>query len=317
MQRLSMWSILGWSTVAGLLTLLLFLALDETAHGQTITIADDSSSGTYHQIIGEIKQVCDGSGFTIDEKPAGGGALGNLNQLFDNQVIAAVMHTDVLMGKSADNDDYKQLKTLVALFPEDAHFIALRQSKTKKLGWSSFGTIDFENVESIGPGYKVGAAGGGVMTLRVLKGTGGATFDIAEFNSGKEMMDALDSGQISVALFVGASPLPNVSKLSSQYKLVSIGANLASRVSGKYDMSTISYPNLGTAQTIAPRALIVTWPKHIPWLVKAQTDFRACVYNHLAELQETPGFHRKWKMVDPNNHGKWDWYDLPSAQKLR
>lgn len=296
---------------------LLFL-LPAMMFGQsTISIADNSSSGTYHQMVKQLVDVC-GDKISVTEINSEGGAVGNLDKLFNNEVIAAVFHSDVLKAKIIENDDYGKIKTLVALYPEEVHVLALRSSKTKKIGTFSFGFADFNSLAEIGPGYKVGASGGGVYTLKILKGMGHAQFDIAEnLNSGADVIAALDSGQIAAAVFVGGAPLPNLQKLpAGVYKFLPIGSVIVDQVSGIYKTQGISinYPNIGSVNTIAPEATIGTVVKRIPALTQAQANLRACLVDKLPELQDTPGYHRKWQQVDAGNHGRLNnWYDLPST----
>lgn len=294
---------------------LLFL-LPALLFGQsTISIADNSSSGTYHQMVKQLIDVC-GDKISVTEVNTDGGAVGNIDKLFNNEVIAAVFHSDVLKAKQNENDDYTKIKTLVALYPEEVHVLALRTSKTKKVGSFSFGYAEFGSLSEIGTGYRVAAAGGGVYTLKILKGFG-AQFDILEMPDGASVMKALDDGTAAAAIFVGGQPLPNIQKLpAGVYKFLPVGAALTDRASGVYRTQgiSISYPNIGSVNTIAPEATIGTVMKRIPALTQAQANLRACLVDKLPELQDTPGYHRKWQQVDAANHGRLNnWYDLPAT----
>lgn len=104
----------------------------------TLRIADDSSSGTYKKMLGEIIAVCSDDSFNIAEA-AGvtGGAIGNLEALYNNKADAAFMHSDVFFANAQADPSYNKFKTLVALYPEPIHVLALRTSKTKKPGYFS------------------------------------------------------------------------------------------------------------------------------------------------------------------------------------
>jgi hypothetical protein len=41
--------------------------------------------------------------------------------------------------------------------------------------------------------------------------------------------------------------------------------------------------------------------------------FRTAALKAIPDLKETTGTHRKWKQVDPSDHGKWTWYELPTV----
>lgn len=278
----------------------------------TFKVADDSSSGTYHQMLNEVKEVC--STLDIEEGSNKGGALGNLEALANHEVDAAFMHSDVLLFNAQANPDYKQFQAIAVLYPEDIHVIALRESKTSKPGAFAFGKAQFNTFTDLA-GFKVGAAGGGVLTLRLLQGQGQVHYDVVEFQSGSDVLNALKNGDIAAAVFVGGAPLNNVAQLpGSQFKLLSIGADVAGRVGNIYKPSIIKYTNLGgeNVQTLAPTAIIATRRFSTPAKIAPQAEFRRCFYDHLAELQEGTGKHRKWSQVDPSNHGD-NWYEIPGT----
>lgn len=278
-----------------------------------LIVADASSSGTYKAMNAEIVDVCADESFQIVELPgATGGATNNLAALKDNKASAAYLHSDVIYAMAQADPSYRQLKTLVALYPEDIHVLVLRNSRTKHF----LKTVEFNTLADLA-GYKVGAAGGGVITGKILTGQGEAHFDVVEFTSGKEIIPALDAGTVQAAIFVGGAPLPNLTTLSADhYKLIPIGETIAARVSGIYRPTIIDYPNLnsGPIRTMAPTAIILTRKYTLPKLIAPQARFRRCFYQRLDELKETPGRHPKWQMVDPKDRGPWEWYELPSGR---
>lgn len=285
---------------------------------QRILVADASSSGTYKAMLSEIIEVCSDETFQIVELPGQtGGATNNLDALVNNRVSAAFLHSDVIYAAAQADPAYRQLKTLVALYPEEIHVVALRQSKTSGgfMRKAQFSTLaDLE-------GFPVGAAGGGVITARILTGQGEGRFSVVPFGSGKEALAALDAGEVAAVVFVGGSPLPNIITLSGdQYKLLSIGESIATRLAGVYKSATVTYSNLnnGSAvKTLAASAIILTRRYTLPRMVAPQAKFRACFYSHLDELKETPGRHPKWQLVDPTDRGVWEWYEIPTTTAPR
>ena len=295
--------------------LLVLLAI--TAHAETtqIVVADDSSSGTYKKMLGEIIGVCGSDQFSIVEaKGVTGGAPANLDALVNNQAQAAFLHRDVFFANSQSDPTYKRFQTLVALYPEPIHVLALRQSKSKS-GTFSISATEFNSLSDI-KGFSVGAAGGGVYTARILKGQGDAGFTVATFNTGAEVIAALDNGTIAAAIFVGAAPLPNLAALDkSKYKLIPVGEALASKTKGVYRAATINYPGLtsGPVQTVAPIATIVTRKFSTGAKVIAQRHFRECFYAHLGELKDNAS--PNWQSVEASDHGVLDWYEIPAVTK--
>jgi len=299
-------SFLKKSAILGLLWLLLFVAFSVTyAQDTTIRIADDSSSGTYKTMLGELVAVCGTDQFNIQEVSLGGGAPGNLNALYINKADAAFLHSDVFLSQSQADTSYNRFKTLVALWPESIHVLVLTQSKTSKAGALSFGKAQFHTLSDLA-GYTVGAAGGGVFTAKVLQGQGQGGFQVQEFNAGGDVIAALNRGDIAAAIFVGAAPLPNLQNLPNKanYRLIPIGETIANRVSGVYRQSKITgYQGLqtGPVTTLAPLAVILTKTFSTPAKINAQRALRHCVSEHLGELQD--GYSPNWQNVTAGDAG--------------
>ncbi len=291
------------------------------AQGQ-ITVAADSSSGTYAKVLGEIIGVCSTPDFDIKVAATTGGAVGNLQALVENKAQAAFLHSDVYQFNAQSDPTYNKFQTLLALFPEQIHILAKKQSgltKTITEPGRVFGTntrqvpAEFNSLADI-DGFKVGGAGGGWVTVRVLKGSGpDAKFVPTEYSSGGELQKALDSGEIAAAIFVGAAPLPNLEKLDrSKYKLLPIGAAIADRLSNAYRVSTVNYPGMtsGPVKTLAPLATLMTRKYSTPDKIAAQRHLRECVYKNLPMLQDDAS--PSWQEVKANDQGiaTMPWLDL-------
>lgn len=275
------------------------------AQDNTIRIADDSSSKTYHEMLGQLVAVCSSDQFTIQEVNIGGGAPGNLNALYNNKADAAFLHSDVFMAQQQSDTSYNRFKTLVALWPESIHVLVLTNSKTSKTGTFSFGKASFNSLQDLA-GYTVGAAGGGYFTAQILQGQGQGGFQVQSFNGGQDVITALNNGTIAAAIFVGAAPLPILEQLPNKqnYKLIPIGENIANRVSGVYRPSKITgYQGLqsGPVSTLAPLAVVLTKTFSTPAKQNAQRAFRTCVYQHLGELQD--GYSPNWQNVTAGDTG--------------
>jgi TRAP-type uncharacterized transport system substrate-binding protein len=280
----------------------------------TFTVADDSSSGTYKKMLGEMIGVCSTDDLNIVEaQGVTGGAPGNLDALVNNRAQAAFLHSDVFFANAQADPTYKRFQTLLALYPEPIHVLALKVSKSKKPGTFSFGTQEFNSLADT-RGYQVGAAGGGVITARILQGQGEGGFTVTPFERGDDVINALNKGDIAAAIFVGAAPLPNIEKLDkNNYKLLPIGESIASRVQGVYRPVSINYRGLtnGPLKTLAPLATLLTRKYNTPERVAIQRKFRECFYKHLGELQDSGS--PNWQAVDPNDHGVLDWYEIPGT----
>ena len=288
------------------------------AQSMQMLVAADSSSGTYKEMLGQITQFCQTPGLSIQMIENHGGAVGNLEALVNNRAQAAFMHSDVLQASSIFDKKYNDYKTLLALYPEDIHVVALRESKVTNGGFMGVGakTKEINSLADL-DGLDVGAAGGGVKTMQILKGQGGAGFNAIAFDSGADVLPALMAGKIHAAIFVGGAPLPNIAALSwEQYKLIQIGDSIASRLKEIYRPTQLTYSNLRAAQvpTLAPVATLVTRQYKTPKFVAMQQAFRSCFYEHLDEMKETPNLHPKWQEVTAWDHGVWNWLPLPGDQ---
>jgi TRAP-type uncharacterized transport system substrate-binding protein len=298
-----------------LLTILLTMTTQVfAADDLNLVLADDSSSGTYKKMLGEIIGVCSTEGFNITEATGvSGGAPGNLDALVNNQAQAAFLHSDVFLAHVQQDPTYKRFQTLVALYPEPIHIITLKNvtTQTKNMfGLSSDKAVVLNTLSDL-KGMALGAAGGGVYTARILKGMGDGPFTVSAYNSGKEVLAALDKGEVKAALFVGAAPLPNVMQLDkTKYKIIPVGDAIGSKLKGIYRSASVNYPGLtqGPVQTIAPIATIMTRKFNTPKKVQAQKHFRDCFHKHLDELKDSGS--PNWQQVESNDHGVLDWYEI-------
>ena len=138
-----------------------------------VRVADSSSSGTYKKMLGEVIAHCADGGLDISEASGvSGGAPGNLDALFNNQADAAFLHSDVFLYHAQADPAYNKFQTLVALWPEPIHILALRASRTAKSGTMGMVKQEFNSLADA-RGFKVGASGGGVFTAKILNGQGG------------------------------------------------------------------------------------------------------------------------------------------------
>ncbi len=306
-----------------LLFVALFSAIASPVFAQgEIVIASDSSSGTYHATLAQIIKVCSAPPQFVVKEAVGvsGGAVGNLQALLDNEVGAALLHSDVYLAKAGGDEGYQQIKTLLSLYPEPVHIVALKNSGLKKGGHLGYGGTAVEiNSLQDAQGFTIGAAGGGVITARALQGQGRGGFQVAEYGKGAEVLAALEKGDVVAALFVGAQPLGNIAKLdSNKYKLIPVGDDIASRVSGWYREAKLNYKGLasGPVKTIAPMALIMTREYKTAAKRLNQAHFRQCFYDHLDELQDngTP----QWRSVKPGDHGIpiIPWYEVQMTSTM-
>jgi TRAP-type uncharacterized transport system substrate-binding protein len=291
-----------------------------TAHmsASTLLVADGSSSGTYKVMLEQMNKVLADSGMVLQEVADTHGAVDNLDKLVSNEAQAAFMHSDVIQyrANSEDPDFKEKFQTLITLYPEDVHFLVLSQPY-KSGGHTAFGhtiggtEVQLNSISDLA-GLPVGAAGGGYITINAIRLQAEIAYTAVKFNSGAEVLSALDSGQIACAVFVGGAPLPNLKDLGPQYRLIGVSDVTATRLKALYRQTTISYPKMQTepVHTIAPECVLVARVYKTPKFVASLRAFRNAFNNHLDEIKETPGMHKAWQKVEANNKGKWAYYDL-------
>ena len=291
-------------------------------------IAAGSSSGTYETMLAQLKNVCPIDRLGLDiETVESHGAIDNLAKVLDNEANGAFLHSDVIFYHDQTEPIRDRVKTLIDLYPEEVHIVALRHSVTQtagtKIGGFNKQVIEFYDLNSL-RGFKVGAAGGGVITADVIAANIGENnqpgFQVVDLEKGDSVLPALLSGQVQAVIFVGGSPLKIITDMDpNTYKLLPVPDYMIDRLkaTGIYKPATIFYNKLDKThiKTIAADAILVSRAYKTPKMVNALAQFRKCFHENLEELKETRGNHAKWSVVDPNSHGKWPWLDLPGDDK--
>lgn len=300
--------------------LVVCLLWSAVANAEEIKIANGSSSGIYDQITKEIQQQLVAAGSDVTLIPIEShGAVENLDKLIGNEAGLAFMHSDVLYYR-AKTDDLTNLKTLLALFPEDVNIVAMNKpfKPESRMIVNLNRGVNIDTLSDL-DGLPVGAAGGGFVTANVIRLQSEIGYKVIRFDKGSQVLDALKSGQIAAAIFVGPAPLPNLKDLGSDYKLISINDSVCDKLKAVYKKSTITYIKISPSpvQTVAADDLLVTRNYKSKKMVDALLKLRKAVQDNINELQETTGFHKAWQKVDITNQGKWDWYNpgVPSEQK--
>lgn len=275
-------------------------------------VATGKAGDTYSSMLRQLNARCSGD-VAIMEVPSAG-SNDNINQLVGNQVNAAFTQSDVLWLR-ARTEDLADVKTLLALHPEQVHIVARTSSGIKEGGTLGYGAkeVVFNDITSLA-GRKVGAAGGSLITAQVIRLQSEIPFQVVQLDTGDAVLQALASGQIAAAVFVGGAPLGTVSKLGPDHKLLPIPAPVVEKLKGVYRPARLNYQRMNAAgvATVATDALFVTRQYKTPKMTSGLAKLRSCALSSVDELKETTGTHPAWRYVEPSNKGKWAWYDLPS-----
>lgn len=283
------------------------------ANAQVLKVGTGSAKGTYHAQFSEMKQFC---GTELALSPVvSSGAVENLDNLIGNKVNMGFVQSDLLHRK-ARTDDLSNIKTLVALHPEQLHFV-VRNEVRKAGGTLGFGAKEYTltAIEQLA-GLRLAAGGGAIETAKQVKTDSDIGYLIVEVGSSDDALKALSEKKVDAALLVGGQPLGNLSGLGREYSLLAVSAATAEKLKGVYKGARVSYPKMNAAgvPTLAINALLVTRQYTTPAMVSALGRFRACVLSKLDEIKETTGTHPAWQGVSADNKGNWPYYDLPTKK---
>ena len=290
-------------------------ALASPVNAQTLKVATGSAAGTYSTMFKQLAAQCGNTIPLVEINSAG--SQDNLNQIIGNQVSAGFVQSDVLYLRSR-TEELGNVKTLLALHSEPVHLLAPAQSGIKEGGTLGIGAkeVVLDNISQLA-GRRVGAYGGSAITAQVIRLQSEIPFNVVVLPNEAAVVKAMNDKQVDVALFVGGAPLPFMSKLDANWKLLSIPAPVVEKLKGVYRPARLNYANMNMSgvTTVATDALFVTREYKTEGILQNLAKFRACALNSLDTLKDTTGTHPAWQAVDANNKGKWVWYDLPVVRK--
>lgn len=283
------------------------------ASAQSLKVSTGSSTGTYSRMQKELSTVCINQMQMVEVNSSG--ATQNLDRIIGNEVNAGFVQTDVIYFRSR-TEDIGNIKTIVALHPEEVHLVALANSNIKEGGTLGFGakTVQVNTVNDLA-GRTVAAAGGSYVTAQVIRLQSEIPFNVVEVASGDDAIKAVAAGTAQAALLVGGQPLGNIGVLDKNYKLLSFPEATAAKLKNVYRPARVNYSKMGqggSVSTIATDALFVGKEYKTPKFQEALSKLRDCIVNNAPELGETVGMHPSWAKVDVTNQGKWAYMQLPA-----
>lgn len=299
------------------------------AKADPFLIATGSFKGTsvYVQVMREFIDRC-GPATGLDLKQVEStGSIVNIDALVGNQVNAAMVQSDLLFyTQAADENKTANIKTVVAFYPEELHFIgttAVMKQGGVSLGKFNIGgsKVTYDSVQNLA-GATVGAVGGSVRTGELVSRRSGLGFKVQQFADNAALQKALTDGAIDAALVVGGAPHPLVASLdSARFRLLplrldSLTGDARNNLLKLYSPAKISYNNFGGAavETLSVQSLLVSRQYRDPDMLNGLAKLRACFVQQLPKIQDKTGTHPAWQKVDSANMGKWSVYDLPAAK---
>lgn len=299
-------------------TLFLAAALAAPVEAQNLKVStgDSKSGSTYSRMFRELAAKCRETGSINLTEFESSGSIQNVDRLVANETQAAIVQTDVLYLQAGTDDRLKAVKTLFTLHPEEIHVVA----KDARIGGTmGFGGRPIETVADLA-GLKVGAAGGSVMTAKVLQLRAEIGFSIVEFGSTGEALKALAVGNVAAVVAVGGSPLGAIDALGPEFHLLAFDVRSSEKLKDVYVPAKLNYRKMSNSTgvpTMATEAILVVQNYKSPKVVDSLARLRSCIRENLDDLRDEPGTHAKWKAVNLDNRGKWLWYDLPEVGPAR
>jgi TRAP-type uncharacterized transport system substrate-binding protein len=299
--------------------ILVFTTICFSQEASQIKVGTGGPTGTYSRMFKEMVGICNQNVYI---EVGSSGSMENIERLLANEINAAMVQTDVMFLK-ARTEDMGAIKTLVALHPEEVHFIAKGDTGLKSGGY--FGTsiggkaVVFNTISDL-EGYTVGAVGGSSITAQIIRLQSEISFKLVEFPKNEEMLAALQNNQIQCAIMVGGSPMSAVKDLGREYKLLSVSEQIVKKLADMgYKPAKLTYSKMGPGgtgvPTIATDALLVMREYKSPRYAVPLMQLRECLYKNLVDLQETTGKHPKWIDVKEDNKGKWAYMVFPPNLK--
>jgi len=296
-------------------------AYADDANTNTMLVSTGGASGTYYQLVDQMKNFC-ADVVSIDQWKDDSGKLSsgspqNLDNILNNQSELAVVQTDALfLRNNVDPDNVSRILTLIPLHSEEVHLIA-KSAPRSKGGVMGFGATQYTlNDLADLNGLKVGAWGGSVVTAKVINFNANAGMQVVEYPDQPTAQAALDKGDIDAILAVGGQPLGWVKTLTPDYKLHSIDASIAKQLEQIYRPASLSYSNLGQSAipTVAGDALLVTRDYKSKNRVNQLLALRKCIVDRIDDIRDTRGTHPKWQEIDPTKASKWPHiFEAPAA----
>lgn len=285
------------------------------AKAQTFVVATGAEKGsTYTQMFNELRAAC-----TIPPMSPTytNGSVTNIELLTGNKVNGAFVQSDLLFStKSTNPGKVANIKTLVGLHAEELHFIA--RSDTYKTGGYGVGkfkfggtSVSYNTINDLA-GKQIGAVGGSVLSGRLVAQFSGLNFVVREYPNNDDLKRGLLEGEVDSILVVGGAPHALVSSLDSNYKLLPVPPDAATRLKDIYGPALLSYSNLNAngVPTISTQALFVTRVYNSTTMLAALASLRSCFNAKLGDIKDALGTHAKWQDVQSNNVGKWPLYEL-------
>lgn len=278
-----------------------------TAMAQPVfPIGSGAAERTYSTMINQFIAACPNYGM---RNVTTNGSLDNLELLLQNKARAGVIQTDMLYNRVENKDPrVNNLQTLIALHPEEVHFLGSRTRKEGGFYGIGGTTVLISQVDQLNGKTKVSASGGSVKTAEEIARRGELNYQVVAYPTNDEAEQALVKGDVQAHVRVVGAPDVVIERLANKFSLLSMSPALQKKLSGAYSNAVLGqYPafNQGAVDTVSVQALLVTGVYSSETMNATLAGIRDCFDKNLGEITDQLGSHAKWKEVNKNDTGKW------------
>lgn len=273
------------------------------AHAAPVGIASGQPTGTNHPMAGDIAKVCSREGSPINNVVSNG-SLDNLFMVYgDKRTQYGIVQADAMVYQQGQ--DRRMMERIMMVFP----FFSTEIHLITKAGVSINSLADLAGKRVV-----EGPEGSGTwVTVQVLKQLTDIKWQ-GFYASQSEGMAAVLQGDADAMFIVAGKPIKILSE-SKGFKLVPLthpklnDFGLYTRAmipTGTYPAVNVSVPTYKVDNVLVTFAFRNQYQKEIGELV-------TCITRNLPKMQAEPGFHPKWRDVDPLDIERIKWPAHPAA----
>lgn len=280
------------------------LLLGASAWAEPVGIASGQPTGTNYPMVENIVKVCSTPKATINNVVSDG-SIDNVNKVYNDRTSQyGIVQADALIYmQGQDPKMMERIKMVFPFFSTEMHLIVKEGSPIKSLA------------DLAGKKVVEGPEGSGTwVSVQVIK-------DLTKIKwtplqaSQAEGLAAVLSGKVDAEFIVAGVPVGLLQK-STGYKLIPISHAELDKF-GLYTKTLIQsgvYDAVkGTVSTYKVDNLMVTYAFKSQYQ-KEIGELVTCIANNVEMMQTKPGYHAKWRDVDPADLNRIQWPVHPAAK---
>jgi len=306
-----------------ILILVTLFGLVSSAGAQTpFKIGTGGPLGTYYQMCMDMLKTFGATVPNAFECVQTGGSMDNMQGIIGRTLQGGIVQFDVLKYLEEKDPNMAQIKVMFPLHQEEVHIVGANTTY-KQGGFLGFGakSVELRTLKDLNS-RKVVAWGGSVLSAEYFAFRFKLNYEVIDV-SGLRLDEKgasvkaganqaaephrvaaklVANGDAHAIFAVGGFPLgwlQDSKVFGKQFKMLTIGSDMADQVAGIYNKSKVNYPNLteGAVPTIAVPAVMVTRDFRTPDRVAPIVAIQRGVVAGLETLRDEG--HPKW--AQPTN----------------